>query len=197
MKNTKKALLMTLCAVMLVAASVMGTMAYLTSTTEVVKNTFTVGKVGITLDEAPVDINGKVVEGDRVTENAYKLMPGHSYTKDPTVHVDANSENAWLFVKVTNGITAIEDTKTVAAQMEELGWTPVKDQEGVYAYKSIVTKGQDVKVFESFKIKGDVTNETLATYENQTITVKAYAVQADGFATADAAWTAAPADWTK
>ena len=40
MKKTKKALLLSLCAVMLVTASVLGTMAYLTSTDEVV-NTFT------------------------------------------------------------------------------------------------------------------------------------------------------------
>lgn len=44
MKTKSKALLLTLCAVLLVAASVLGTMAYLTSSAEV-KNTFTVGKV--------------------------------------------------------------------------------------------------------------------------------------------------------
>ncbi|MBQ3062404.1 MAG: hypothetical protein IJD03_01960, partial [Clostridia bacterium] len=98
MKNTKKALLMTLCAVMLVAASVMGTMAYLTSTTGVVTNTFTVGKVGITLDEAKVTEYG-VKDGDtRVMANTYKLVPGHTYVKDPTVHVAADSEESYLFV---------------------------------------------------------------------------------------------------
>lgn len=44
MKTRSKALLLTLCAVLLVAASVLGTMAYLTSTDEVT-NTFTVGQV--------------------------------------------------------------------------------------------------------------------------------------------------------
>ena len=61
MKKTSKALLLTICAVLLVAASVMGTMAYLTSTDKV-QNTFTVGKVAIKLDEAKVDANGKAVE---------------------------------------------------------------------------------------------------------------------------------------
>ncbi|MBQ2690781.1 MAG: hypothetical protein IJF53_01345 [Clostridia bacterium] len=96
MKNTKKALLMTLCAVMLVAASVMGTMAYLTSTTGVVTNTFTVGKVGITLDEAKVTEYG-VKDGDtRVMANTYKLVPGHTYVKDPTVHVAALDQDGQL-----------------------------------------------------------------------------------------------------
>lgn len=57
MKTKSKALLLTLCAVLLVAASVMGTMAYLTSTDKV-ENTFTVGNVKITLDEAKVNTDG-------------------------------------------------------------------------------------------------------------------------------------------
>ena len=104
MKTTKKALLLALCAVLLVVSTVFATMAYLTSTTEVVKNTFTVGNVKITLDEAKVNEYG-VKDGDtRVTENTYKLMPGHTYTKDPTIHVDANSEDCWLFVKIVDEI---------------------------------------------------------------------------------------------
>lgn len=43
MKTKSKALLLTLCAVLLVAASVLGTMAYLTST-DTVTNTFTIGQ---------------------------------------------------------------------------------------------------------------------------------------------------------
>lgn len=76
-------------------------MAYLTSTDEV-KNTFTVGQVKIKLDEAKVDENGKPVEGAaRVAENSYKLLPGHTYTKDPTIHVDAASEDCFIRAKVT------------------------------------------------------------------------------------------------
>ena len=84
MKKTKKALLLSLCAVMLVTASVLGTMAYLTSTDEVV-NTFTVGNVAITLDETDVD-NSTPGENDRDQANEYKLMPGKEYVKDPNQH---------------------------------------------------------------------------------------------------------------
>ena len=101
MKTKSKALLLTLCAVLLVAASVLGTMAYLTSSAEV-KNTFTVGKVEIKLDEAKVTADGIPVEGAaRVTENSYKLMPGNTYTKDPTVTVKAGSEASYVRMKVT------------------------------------------------------------------------------------------------
>ena len=192
MKTRNKAVLLSLCAVLLVAASVFGTYAYLTSTTEKVTNTFTVGNVKITLDEAPVDTDGKETTGDRVTENSYKLLPGHEYDKDPTIHVDAASEDCWLFVKITDEIAAIEDDTTVAAQLTANGWTAVEGQTGIYAYKETVSAGKDVVVFKTFKIKGDVTNETLATYAGKTITVQAYAIQADGFDTAAAALAAAP-----
>ena len=87
MKKKTKALMLVLCAVLLVTASVLGTMAYLTSTDEVV-NTFTVGQVAITLDEAKVNPDGTAVTpAERVKANAYHLLPGHAYTKDPTVHV--------------------------------------------------------------------------------------------------------------
>lgn len=100
MKTKSKALLLTLCAVLLVAASVLGTMAYLTSSAEV-KNTFTIGKVEIKLDEAKVNADGIPVEGAaRVTANSYKLMPGTTYTKDPTVTVKAGSEESYVRMKV-------------------------------------------------------------------------------------------------
>lgn len=99
MKTAKKAMLMTLCAIILVVATVFGTMAYLTSTDEVV-NTFTVGNVAIKLDEAKVDENG-VGGTERVKANDYKLMPGHTYTKDPTVTVVEGSEKSYVRMKVT------------------------------------------------------------------------------------------------
>lgn len=197
MKKTSKALLLSLCAVLLVTASVLGTMAYLTSQDQVV-NTFTVGNVAITLDEKDVD-NSTPGENDRDKANSYKLMPGHNYEKDPIVHVDANSEDCYLFVKVVNEIANIEAEKTVAQQMTEKGWVAVDAANGIYVYTTdktnpaVVTKGSNITVFENFTIAGNVDNTTLATYADKTITVNAYAIQADGFAgkTASEIWAAA------
>lgn len=197
MKNSKlRRILLTLaCAVLLVSLSVGATLAYLTSTTGVVTNTFTVGNVKITLDETDVTVLGVKETDIRVTENDYHLLPAHSYIKDPTVHIDAESEDCWLFVKVTNDIAEIEDATTIADQMKALGWTKVDGETNVYAYKEIVSAGEDVVVFNSFKIKGTVTKEELAAYDEKTITVQAYAVQADGLASSADAWTAAPCTW--
>lgn len=189
MKTRNKALLTMVCAVLLVVASVLGTMAYLTSTAEV-ENTFTVGSVTISMDETDVDnrTDGK----DRDTENKYHLLPGHEYTKDPIIHVASTSEECYLFVTVSNEIAAIEATgdTSVASQMEAKGWKTVEGQTNLYVYigtaegasAPLAVKADDnIPVFEKIVISGSVDNTTLANYKNKTITVNAYAVQKDGF----------------
>ena len=59
MRAKTKVVALSLCAVMLVAASVATTIAFLKSS-DSVKNTFTVGKVSITLDQRPYrTLNGR------------------------------------------------------------------------------------------------------------------------------------------
>ena len=185
----KKSIALVMMAVLLVAASVMGTLAYLTST-DTVKNTFTVGKVAITLDEAKVTEYGKAVTpASRVKENTYKLIPGHAYTKDPTVHFAAGSEASWLFVKVENGIAAIEADTTIADQITANDWTALTGVDGVY-YMNVAANNTaaaiDYPVFETFKLDGEA---DVSKYANAAVKVTAYAIQADGFTSAAAAWT--------
>ena len=219
MKTRTKALLLSLSAVLLVAVSVLGTVAYLTSK-QTVTNTFTVGDVKITLDEENVDEDRYNSDGELTTEtsvkpadrdqaNDYHLLPSATYPKDPTVHVQANSEDCYVFVKVTNDIQAIEATgaTTIAEQMKVNGWTQLKDAnnnnvENVYVYEGefattdenenkVIAKAAEVKnlvVFQSIKIADDVDNTTLGKCQNKTIEVIAYAVQAEGFTNALDAW---------
>ncbi len=200
-KKLRKLLTLVSCAVLLVCVTVVGTVAYLTSKTEVVTNTFSTGNVVITLNEQDVDVYGvATTPATRDTENTYKLIPGHSYTKDPIVHVAAGSEESYLFVKVVDEIAAIQDTTTVADQMAAKGWTALPAIDGVdvanvYYYNAKVDareEAKDVTVFENFTVKGDA---NVADFVGKTITVQAYAVQADGFDTAAAAYAAAPCTW--
>lgn len=141
MKKRTKTLLTLLCALALIAVSVIGTYAYLTAKDEV-KNTFTVGNVGIKLDETNVD---KQNENDpaRDKKNAYHLLPGHTYVKDPTVTVLANSEACYIRMTVT--ISDIDDVdKVFAAHSGEENWTMEK-----------IFTGHDENVWES---KGSKTN---------------------------------------
>lgn len=193
MKTARKVLVLALCAVLLVSATIMGTMAYLTSTDNVT-NTFTVGNVTITLDEARVNTDGTFVTDatNRTDANKYHLIPGHRYIKDPTVHVDANSEKCWLFVKLDNGLKNIIAATTIEDQMTAKGWSLVSGQTDVYAYQSVVSAGDNISVFDNFKLTSDA---AVSEYTNAQIVVTAYAVQADGFATSADAWTAAPSSW--
>ncbi len=181
-----KAILMVVCAMLLVAASVMGTLAYLTSTASV-ENTFSVGKVAITMDEAKVDEYGKVLyDADhqplpRVNGNTYKLVPGHTYTKDPTIRVAAGSENCYLFAKIENGLAGAS-TLTVYD-----GWTALPGVANVYYYNGTVSGGIDVPVFKEFTFNSDADPDD---YAEAKIIVTGYAIQADGFTTAEAAWDA-------
>lgn len=112
-RKLRKAMLLTCCALALVAISVGATLAYLTDT-EAVTNTFTVGQVGITLDEAPVDANGKETTGDRVKQNEYHLIPGQTYDKDPMVTLDPKSESSYIRMLVT-----VEDYADLLAACNE------------------------------------------------------------------------------
>lgn len=220
MKKTKKIVALFLAAVMLVCTTVAATVAFLQSQTDVVTNTMTVGKVVITLDEAPVDADGQATSSSRVTSNSYKLYPSKEYDKDPTVHIDSESEDCFVFVKVVNGLkkgndnieaasgTTMDDGttyKTIAEQIAANGWLPLNGADDVYYYGGTnatqknddgsVSAGKNLLVFNEFKIDPSVDNTLIAKFQNATVKIEAYAVQSEGFADAAAAWAAAPATW--
>lgn len=216
-KTKTKALLMSLCAVLLVAASVLGTMAYLTDSKDV-NNTFTVGNVAITLDEAKVDDNGNAIDkqgkqvtnladAERVPGNAYKLLPGHTYTKDPTVTVKTPSVESYVKMTVTftkaNALDAIfaptgANLLQIFQGYNAANWTyKGNTKEGdtrtyEFWYKTTVdatAAAQTLEpLFTSIVVPGTIDNDDLASINGMTINVNAYAIQADGFTDAADAW---------
>jgi len=189
-KKILTALALVVCAVLLVVGSVAGTLAFLQDS-KTVTNTFTVGNVAITLDEAEVDLYGVAVSpAARVTENEYKLIPGHTYVKDPTIHVTAGSEDCYIFFEVENGLGT-----DVTLNINGSNWTNIEDT-NVYYYNGIATEGKDYVAFDKFTLSNSV---DLSQYANTAdsegiitakIEVTAYAVQASGFNDAPAAWAA-------
>ena len=153
MKKILKPMLLVLSAVLLVVASVLGTMAYMTSSSAV-SNVFTVGNVTLNMTETKVESDGKPVTDttNRTDTNSYHLTPGSSYLKDPTIYVDGNSDASYLFVRVRNDLKHIEcDGTTVAADGTEVacnhapdehgniaGYTDSNDEEHTYTHKTIV-----------------------------------------------------------
>ena len=202
MNKMKKFALIAVCAALLVCVTIGATVAWLTSN-DTVTNTFTVGKVAITLDETKVNTDGTIPSGaaQRVDGNEYHLLPGQSYQKDPTVHVEANSEDSYIFVKVTNDIDAIIETTgncSIEGQILTNGWTKLDGVEGVYYTEYTKNaKPKDYLVFSLFKVKDDVSGDTLKEYapaetDNgtvyKTITVTAYAIQKANTGTVAEAW---------
>lgn len=170
----KKTLALVLALTLLVAGVVGGTLAWLTDQTAEVKNTFTVGDINIGLTETTAD---------------YKMVPGNTIAKDPTVTVKANSEACWLFVKVTKS----ENLDTFITYAIAEGWTALPGVDGVY-YREVPASAADqtfsVLAGDAVTVKSDVTRTMLETAKTDapTLTFKAYAIQRDHFATADAAW---------
>lgn len=177
MRTRRKALLLTMCAALLVAGSIIGTVAYLTDSAEV-KNTFTVGKVGLTLDEAkvneagqPLDKDDKVVareDADRWTPTTsdptqkYHLLPGHEYTKDPTVTVTADSEDAYVRMLATITYQAAADKVLKPA------WLDINDAWKMVGTKPIKTEktvdeetGEVVTIARTYEFRyWDTANDT-------------------------------------
>lgn len=218
--SIRKILIIALCLIMVVGISVLGTMAYLADQTDAVKNTFTMGKVDIGLDEAKVDLYGNPVDGEgnpvddvedaeRVLANSYKMIPGQTYTKDPTVTVKADSEESYVRMWVTfNHLSALDEifAPDGGANLMQLfnGYDSelwihngsVRDAEADTVthefryYQPVSAADTDVKLealFDTFTVPGTFTADDLdklnGTDENDPfeITVVGHAIQAIGF----------------
>ena len=204
----KKTIALLLALVLALGAVIGGTIAYFTDE-EMVKNTFTVGDISITLDEADVstaDTTDRTEEG-----NAYHLQPGLEYTKDPTVTVVKDSENCYVRMLVT--VEDLDDLKKAFPDsayykdgiflLEKLvdwdrdcwkfaGFDP-DTSTYEFRYKEVVEKdtAADTKLdpqFTTITIPGEIDNAHIAYLDNVDIKVEAHAIQAAGFETADAAW---------
>ena len=164
-RNTLKPMLIAMAVVLLLGCVTGGTLAWLTSTTGEVINTFTVG-----------DINIELTESENLD---LKMIPGYTIAKDPMVTVKANSEKCYLFVKLTksNNFDSFMTFETAT------GWNAVSGQTGVY-YRIVEASGsdQDFDVLENNQVsvletvtKPDM--NALSSNNYPTLTVQAAAVQ--------------------
>lgn len=211
MKAKTKVLALAISAVVLVTATVIGTLAFLTSRDSVV-NEFSVGNVTIEVDEAKVNPDGTLdtTATERVDTNKYHLVPGNTYIKDPRVTVKAKSEESYVRMFVT--INNLADLKAIFGAgflpqyyvegWDSTIWTPAglteKGDEVTYEFRYFETvdasaSDTDIvldELFTSFTLPGEVTGEQLATINDLKITVVGNAIQASTFQNADEAWAA-------
>ena len=192
---------------LLMGSTVTGTAAWMMLRTDPVANTFTVGNISITLDEARADENGTVADpDDRIpaanqpaAQNVYPLRAGASYTKDPRVTVKQGSDDSWLFVQIEQ--SANYDTFMEPYAVAD-GWTALDPTlyPGVF-YRHV--NAADVQTADAqfyvlagnlIRLKAGFTQQDVdaltSAQDYPRLTVTAYAIQRDL-----AAETTAPAAW--
>ena len=214
MKNTKKTLLICICVVAVLTTSVVGALAYLVDTDSAV-NTFTMGQVHISVDEAKVNADGTPVTGaDRVKANEYHILPGMQYTKDPTVTVNGGSEDAYVRMILTfhnaSDVQAIltkynlGDFSILIGGWDKNTWlyegftedTAKNTISFEFRYKEVVAKSAtDTKLtalFDTLIVPGEITGEEMKDLYDGGFKMEVFghAIQAAGFDTEDAAWDA-------
>ncbi len=186
MKKLKYVLLGALISAVVATSVVVPTIAWLSSASDEVVNTFEGGEITVTIDEAPVDGNGKRTDGDRVTGNNYKFVAGSVLDKDPTPTIKKGSVKSYVFVCVEN-----ENSDVFSLNINDTAWLKVAETGGktLYAYSTQVDASQadaDVvltPVFTQVTVSEDLTSERLAELKaitpRQFIKSQAFAIQAE------------------
>ena len=186
-----KIIIIVCCALLLICCTVAGTVAYLTSKTNQANNTFTVGKVEITLDEKDVDNSSS---GKRDIKNEYKLVPDQTYDNDSTIHVASGSAESYIFILVQNDISNLEPTTgTIKEQIINNGWKELigasmplgysgnKANTTVYyreVSENLSNESKDYVIFKNFKIDSSKTANDLKNVNSSTfINITGYAIQ--------------------
>ena len=188
MKKRSIALLMAV--VMLFGATVGGTIAWLTTKTSEVKNTFTAADIAIDLTET---WNTDSEDADSTPDKwEAKLIPGKKYVKDPVVSVDVETEidaemtdvDCILFVKFeekNNPSTYLAYTSLLNS---DNGWTLVNGQSDVW-YRIVrttdSTKSWHLLDKDEVTVKNTVTKTNMADAAKAELVYTAYAIQYEGW----------------
>lgn len=180
-KQRNRRIALTLCLLLVVcAASIGGTLAWLTASTTPVTNTFTTADIGVTLTETlNTDTNN---DGTNDKWQA-QMIPGYSYTKDPKVEVSNTSVDCYLFVKfeeTNNPSTYLTYTSTLTAAN---GWTQ-GDGTDIPAnvwYRKVMAsdtmRSWELLSGNTITVKDTVTKDNMTTAASATLTYTAYASQ--------------------
>ena len=169
-------------ALVLILGTAAVTYSYLMASSDVVVNTFAGGAISLTLDEAKVDTDGNPLEDEpRVQENTYKVVPGTTLYKDPTVTVLEGSEVCYVFLYVENPLDEDYFTFDYSSDWIEVATTGTKT---LYVYKTTVDASEgDVvltPIFTTITVSSDLTSAQIEAMGEVQIKVQAYAIQAEG-----------------
>lgn len=220
--GSKRTLTVLLALVLVLCCGIGGTLAYLTSETKNVTNTFVVGDIG-TLEITETDTDTNTTE----VEHNYVIVPGVDIKKDPAVVYtpvtetdDIKNVPAYVFVKITaTGWTAANDVysikatidseqeivvswfvNTYAAETNEAGWKPLSGETGVY-YKEIPAGATAVTtdVMKKLDTEGNTidVSDKITKDHVQTVATAAGNIVFDAYAIQQGSFADAAAAWTE
>lgn len=134
-KFGSNSLALVLACALLVGGVIGGTVAWLTADGGSVTNTFTESDIEIKLDEK------------KPADKKAPMVPGWKIDKDPKVTVIADSEDCWLFVKITESTNPDLDAYISYAIAD--GWETIQEENanGVTVIGRKVYKDDDTKTF--------------------------------------------------
>lgn len=215
-----KAVVVLMALVLLIGCGVGGTLAWLMDTTDNVTNTFSVGNIDIDIYEHTLETDGDLSTTETKSRADYKILPGTSEKKDPTVEILKNSENCFVFMQVqeiSNTIPGSDPAKKyITYTIDSAVWTQLMDSSGnpvavngvpvYYATTNYTTQSTDktynILTDKKVSYSNDLTKDDinkLYTYgtdgnvENVTkpqLIFKAFAVQSEGLTKDNGAGTA-------
>lgn len=166
----KKRIVIIALAIMMLSVSIAvgTTLAWLMDETDAVENTFTVGDINIELKET--------------TGSNYKIVPGNSQAKDPTVTVKAGSEKCYVYVLIDN--TVVLNGVAVATPNLTSDWSVVATSgtKTLYLYKETVDLSNSngdlsLPVFTQVDYADSIEKDDITTLTGKKIIVTAYAHQ--------------------
>ncbi len=197
-KKSLKALLIVAAIATLILIAAVGTIAWLSDTSEQVVNTFLPTDIDIELKETASSFTDN---DNNANTNSYQLIPGHTITKDPKVTVKANSEKCFVFVELTEAnwpdlkVKNAQGADTAVRKVDYAiadGWTKLELSNlaaGKAVYYRVVEESTTEQDQEFYVIKENQVTvdssltkdemETIAknTNGNPKLTVQAYACQ--------------------
>lgn len=180
LNQIKSKLVIIVISILSVCSFLIGTsVAWLSSKTDEVINTFTYGDINIKIEETDTGDN----DNNEFT-NSYKMLPGNKITKDPKITVLKDSEDSYLFIEIKES----ENFKNFMKYELVEGWTLVSGTENVYV-REVTKKDSDQEFYvlkdNTVTVLESVTKQMLNDLDKNgqtnypTLSFTAYAVQRD------------------
>ncbi len=182
MRTSQKFMIAVMLMMVIALTTVSSSISLLAQQTDPVVNNFSFkldeGTLDLTLDEEKYEDGSDT--GERTSEgNTYRISPGDTIEKDPTVTIAQGSAESYVFLYVDSELT---DKFTINYNSDS--WIEVANDgngQSLYIYHTIVDASESeqklTSLFDTIDVSNDITDEEISNFgSSKTLTVQAYAI---------------------